>query len=86
MYEWFKRVAHLWPILVTVMGLTVTAASANTRLEDLTDKVAYLYQEGSPAVAVHVAHIDEKQDMMAKQLDRMEDKLDDLDAKKDRTR
>lgn len=75
---WYKTLPRFWPIVLTAVGLTVSAASANTRLVELSDRVDYVYANGAPVVSVRLARIETQQAQMAKQLDRMEDKEDKL--------
>lgn len=78
---WYKMVPLFWPVLVTVASVGLAAASAETRLEDLTAKVNYIWDNGAPPVAVRLARIDERQEQMVKTLDRVDHKLDELDSK-----
>lgn len=83
---WYRDIPRYWPIIVTALGLTVSAASANTRLADLTDKVDYIWDNGSPPIATRLARIDEREEQMAKTLDRVDHKLDQLEARQNGAR
>lgn len=83
---WLKNLSLAWPIGVTVLGVAFAAASADTRLNDLTVRVGYLYSDGSPAIMPRLTRIEQKQIDMSHTLDRMEHKLDDLDSKQRRGR
>lgn len=71
-----KKIVAYWPIILTALAVTVSAASANTRLDNVNERVQYIWDNGSPSVAVRLARIEEKQDHIDLQLDRIENKLD----------
>lgn len=71
-----KKIVAYWPIILTALAVTVSAASANTRLDNLNDRVDYIWNNGTPSVAVKLARIEEKQNHIDLQLDRIENKLD----------
>lgn len=73
----FKKIVAYWPIILTALAVTVSAASANTRLDNLQERVQYIWDNGSPSVAIRLARIEEKQNHMNAQLDRIEEKMDE---------
>lgn len=79
--KWFKDIPLFWPVVATGLGVVVTAASANTRLSDLTDRVDYIWNTGTPATAPLLARIDERQVQMNKTLERIDHKLDLMDVR-----
>lgn len=71
-----KKVVAVWPIVLTAAALTISAASASTRLDELKSRVDYIWDNGSPTVSVRLARMEEKQNQMNEKLDRIEQKLD----------
>lgn len=83
-YGGVKKVLAYWPIILTALAITVTAAEANTRLDFLTDRVEYIWENGPPSQSVRLARIEEKQirieekqKEMNETLIRIEDKIDE---------
>ncbi len=71
-----KKISTYWPIIVTILAITVTAAQANTRLDNLNDRVQYIYTNGSPTTQERLVRIETQQIELSRTLDRVEDKLD----------
>lgn len=79
-----RSIMSYWPILLTAGAVVVSAASATTRLDNLSDRVEYIWSNGTPAESVRLARIEEKQNRieekqieMTKTLERMETKIDE---------
>lgn len=78
-----ETIRKYWPIVVTVLALTVTAADANTRLITLKDRVDYIYTNGPPSQADRLARIETRQEEAAKSLERMQQQLDQIQARQE---
>ncbi len=74
------KIQTYWPIIVTALAITVTAASANTRLDNVSSRVDYLYNNGSPVEIQQLTRVVQQQNDMLKTLDRVETKVDTLES------
>lgn len=79
-----KSIMSYWPIILTAGAVVVSAASATTRLDNLSQRVEYIWTNGPPEMSVRLARIEEKQNRieekqieMSKTLERMETKIDE---------
>lgn len=70
------RITTWWPIVVTALAITVSAAQANTRLDSLADRITVIEEKGPSTVNERLARIETQQINIDKQLDRIEDKID----------
>jgi hypothetical protein len=65
-----------WPVILPLLAVLGSTVRADTRLEGQTERVNYLYNNGSPAVTQRLARMEGTQEAMKAQLDRIERKLD----------
>lgn len=79
-----RRLMTYWPLIVTVLAIAGTAGAANARLDNLSDRVEYIWNNGPPPLAIRLTrieekqtHIEEKQKEMNETLIRIEEKIDD---------
>lgn len=78
---WYKGLPLTWPVIATILALAASTASSSARIDDLSAKVQYIWDRGPPPVAERLARMDEREQQMSKTLDRVEHKLDGIDAK-----
>lgn len=83
-YPRLGKFMSFWPLIVTALAIAVTAGTANAKLESLSDRVDYIWNNGPPPLSIRLARIeekqiriDEKQEELKITLDRIETKLDD---------
>jgi valyl-tRNA synthetase len=72
----FHRFTSWWPLVVTALAITVSAAQANTRLDVLNDRVVTIEQTGTVAGNERLARLESQQQELQRSLNRIEQKLD----------
>ena len=71
-----KWIAGWWPVIVTALAITVTAAQANQRLDNVNDRVGVIELRGTVVGNERMARLEAQQAEIQRTLNRVEQKLD----------
>lgn len=72
-----KWIAGWWPVVVTALAITVTAAQANQRLDNVNERVTVIEERGTVPGNERLARLEAQQIELQRTLNRVEKKLDD---------
>jgi len=77
----FKLLQIFWPIVFALLSIGAVGVRANAKIEEVGQKVDYLYTNGPPSQAARLARIEERQLVLIESVGRMNDKLDAMDTR-----
>ena len=78
-----RTIVHLWPIIMAVVVVFGAAVRADSEITEVSKHVAGIEVNGTPAVAVHLQHLDDEAADNAKELAKIDAHLDKIEAKID---
>lgn len=74
----YKVLQVFWPIVAMALVGGTYAVTAMAQADNMSDRVSELEQNGTPIVRERLARIETSQSAQGKQLERIEDKLDEV--------
>lgn len=76
-----KLLGVFWPVALAALSIGAIGVRADAQIDAVDARVTTIETEGAPVTRERLARIEQQQLANSRQLDRMEQKLDELDAR-----